>query len=79
MTNLRFEDLYVTAKQLWALRKQAAAAEMEAAKANKGIWADPGFLDANPPGKIEYSGLEELACLERAAKGMPDRPPPSET
>jgi hypothetical protein len=35
MTNLRFEDLYVTAKQVWDLRRQAAAAEIEAAKASK--------------------------------------------
>ena len=79
MTNLRFEDLYVTAKQVWDLRKQAAAAEMEAARANKGIWADSGYLDANPPGKIEYPGLEELARFERAAERMPDPSPPSET
>jgi len=73
MTNLRFEDLYVTAKQVWDLRKQAAAAEGEAAKAQKGIWSDSGYLDANPPGKIEYPGLEELARFEKAAESMPDQ------
>jgi len=67
MTNLRFEDSYVTAKQVMDLRRQAAAAEMEAARANKGIWADSGYLDANPPGKIEYPGLEKLTSFERAA------------
>lgn len=70
MTNLRFEDLYVTAKQVWDLRKQAAAAEMEAAKANKGIWSDPAYRDANPPGKLEYPGIEELGRLEAAADRM---------
>ena len=72
MTNLRFEDLYVTSKQVWDLRKQAAAAEMEAAKANKGIWADPDYLEANPPGKIEYPAREDLARFERAAESMTD-------
>ncbi len=79
MTNLRFEDLYVTGKQVWTLRKQAAAAEKEAAKANKGIWADPSYRNANPPGKIFYPGLNELADLERAAESLPDPSPSSET
>ena len=70
MTNLRFEDLYVTAKQVWDLRKQAAAAEIDAAGASKGIWSDPGYRDANPPGKLEYPGLEELARFEKAAERM---------
>ncbi len=79
MTNLRFEDLYVTGKQVWTLRKQAAAAEKEAAKANKGIWADPSYRNANSPGKIFYPGLDELADLERAAESLPDPSPSSET
>ena len=79
MTNLRFEDLYVTGKQVWTLRKKAAAAEKEAAKANKGIWADPRYRNANPPGKIAYPGLEELADLERAAESLPDPSPSLET
>lgn len=72
MTNLRFEDLYVTAKQIWDLRKQAAAAETEAAKANKGIWSDSDYTDANPPGELEYPGFEELVGFERAAEHMQD-------
>ncbi len=78
MTNLRFEDLYVTGKQVWKLREQAAAAEKEAAKANKGIWADPRHRNANPPGKIGYPGLEELADLERAAESLPEPSPARE-
>ena len=79
MTNLRFEDLYVTGKQIWTLREQAAAAEMQAAKAKKGIWADSNYRNANPPGKIAYPGLEELARFEEAAESLPDPSPPSET
>lgn len=72
MTNLRFEDLYVTGRQVWDLRTQALAAELDAADANKGIWADSGYRAANPPGQIEYPGIEELARFERAAASMPD-------
>lgn len=79
MTSLRFKDSYVTAKQVWDLRKRAAAAEMEAAKANKGIWADSGYLNSNPPGKLEYPGLEELARFEMAAERMPDPSTPPKT
>mgnify|MGYP001591886890 CR=1 FL=1 len=79
MTNLRFEDLYVTAKQVWDLRKQASAAEEEAAKARKGIWSDSSYRDANPPGKIEYPALEELARFERDAESISNPSPPSES
>ncbi len=79
MTNLQFEDLYVTGKQVWTLRKQAAAAELQAAKAKKGIWADSNYVDANPPGRIAYPGLEELARFEEAAESLPDPAPPAET
>lgn len=76
MTNLRIEDLYITGKQLWAFRDQAAKAENEAAEAGKGIWADsdPQY----PPGKLEYPSFEELARFERAAENMADHPPDSE-
>ena len=79
MTNLQFEDLYVTGKQVWTLRKQAAEAELQAAKAQKGIWADSTYADANPPGRIAYPGLEELARFEEAADNLPDPAPPAET
>ncbi len=71
MTNLRIEDLYITGKQLWAFREQAAEAEIEAAEAGKGIWkdSDSGY----PPGRIEYPSFEELARFERAAENMPDK------
>jgi len=75
MTILRFEDLYITGQQLWAFRKKVAAAEMEAAAANKGIWADPDFKLTNQPGKIFYPGMEALARFERAAANTPDPPP----
>jgi hypothetical protein len=73
MTNLRIEDLYITGKQLWAFRDQAAQAEIEAAEAGKGIWkdAEPRY----PPGKLEYPSFEELARFERAAESMADPPP----
>jgi len=76
MTNLRVEDLYITGKQLWAFREQAAKAEIQAAEAEKGIWkdAEPRY----PPGKLEYPSFEELARFERAAEDMPDAPPDSE-
>ena len=77
MPNLRVEDLYVTAKQVSNLRKQAAAGEVEAAKAKKGIWGDSHYLHANPPGKIEYPGQEELTHLEKGAERMTDPSPPS--
>ncbi len=79
MTNLRFEDLYVTEKQVWELRKRAAAAEIEAANGNKGMWADPDYWDSNTPGQIEYPSQEELARYEKAAEEMPDSPPAAET
>ena len=74
MTILRFEDLYISGKQLWAFRKKVATAEIEAAGANKGIWADPEFKRANQPGKIFYPGMEELARFEHAAANTPDPP-----
>ena len=77
MTNLRFEDLYVTERQVWDLRKQAAAAEIEAANGDKGMWADPDYWDSNPPGQIEYPSEEELARFEKAAEEMPDESPPA--
>jgi len=45
---------------------------MEAAKANKGIWSDSNYREANPPGELEYPGLEELAQFEKAAEHMQD-------
>lgn len=74
MTILRFEDLYISGKQLWAFRKKVAAAEIEAAGANRGIWADPEFKSANQPGKIFYPGMEELARFEHAAANTPEMP-----
>jgi len=70
MTNLRFEDLYVTSKQVWNLRDMAASAEKDAAEAKKGIWADPEYQEDNPPGHIEYPSLEKLSRYEKAAKNM---------
>ena len=77
MTNLRAKDLYVTAKQVSDLRKQAGAAEIGAAKAHKGIWGDSHYLHANPPGKIEYPGHEELTRLESVVGRMEHPSPPS--
>jgi|GEM_PF-747027 len=75
MTILRFEDLYISGKQLWAFREKVAAAEREAAGASKGIWADPDLKRTQQTGKIFYPGMEELARFERAAANMPDPPP----
>lgn len=75
MTILQPDDLYITSKQLWAFRKNVLAVQIEAANANKGIWADSDFKGSNPPGKIYYPGMEELARMEHAAENIPDPPP----
>ena len=77
MTNLRYEDLYVTGKQVGDLFKQAIAAEIAAADGNKGMWADPEYREDNTPGQIEYPNSIELSRFEKAAEKMQDDSPPA--
>jgi hypothetical protein len=69
---LRTADLYISARELAAFRKEIKAAEIAAAKANKGIWADPYNRAENPPGSLEFPGIMELEKLERMAERSTD-------
>ncbi len=75
MTILQDDDLYITPKQLWAFRKKVLTAQIEAAQAQKGIWADPDYRRSSPPDKLYYPGMEALARFEHAAENTPDPPP----
>jgi len=73
---MRREDLLVSYEELKAFREKIIAAEIAAADAKNGIWAQAEREDRWPPGELIYPGRQELAKYEAMAEKESRKPPP---